>query len=115
MSGRVAPSPKPIRKLSVPLAFVFAWLQLGEKFISPAFFGGLLITAGAVVIALWSDKGDGVNAPRQTRGELVRASLHRHRAKYSNSAYTIGIEWTAATMLIVLWADTSESALLPST
>ena len=41
-----------IDKLSVPLVIVFAWLLLGEKLTAPAVVGGLLITAGAVVIAL---------------------------------------------------------------
>jgi transporter family protein len=31
---------------------VFAWLLLGEKLTGPAIVGGLLITAGAMVIAL---------------------------------------------------------------
>jgi transporter family protein len=47
-ASRVAP----IDKLSVPLVIVFAWLLLGEKLTAPAVIGGLLITAGAVVIAL---------------------------------------------------------------
>jgi transporter family protein len=47
-ASRVAP----IDKLSVPLVIVFAWLLLGEKLTAPAIVGGLLITAGAVVIAL---------------------------------------------------------------
>lgn len=47
-ASRVAP----IDKLSVPLVIVFAWLLLGEKLTAPALVGGLLITAGAVVIAL---------------------------------------------------------------
>jgi transporter family protein len=47
-ASRVAP----IDKLSVPLVIVFAWLLLGEKLTAPAVVGGLLITAGAVVIAL---------------------------------------------------------------
>jgi transporter family protein len=47
-ASRVAP----IDKLSVPLVIVFAWLLLGEKLTVPAVIGGLLITAGAVVIAL---------------------------------------------------------------
>ena len=42
----------PLDKLSVPLVIVFAWLLLGEKLTTPAIVGGLLITAGAVVIAL---------------------------------------------------------------
>jgi transporter family protein len=47
-ASRVAP----LDKLSVPLVIVFAWLLLGEKLTPPAIVGGLLITAGAVVIAL---------------------------------------------------------------
>ena len=47
-ASRVAP----IDKLSVPLVIVFAWALLGEKLTAPAVIGGLLITAGAVVIAL---------------------------------------------------------------
>ena len=47
-ASRVAP----LDKLSVPLVIVFAWLLLGEKLTPPALIGGLLITAGAVVIAL---------------------------------------------------------------
>ena len=47
-ASRVAP----IDKLSVPLVIVFAWLLLGEKLTAPALIGGLLITAGAVVIAM---------------------------------------------------------------
>jgi bacterial/archaeal transporter family protein len=47
-ASRVAP----LDKLSVPLVMVFAWLLLGEKLTAPALAGGLLITAGAVVIAL---------------------------------------------------------------
>jgi transporter family protein len=47
-ASRVAP----IDKLSVPLVILFAWLLLGEKLTLPAIAGGLLITAGAVVIAL---------------------------------------------------------------
>jgi transporter family protein len=47
-ASRVAP----LDKLSVPLVIVFAWLLLGEKLTTPALVGGLLITAGAVVIAL---------------------------------------------------------------
>ncbi len=47
-ASRVAP----IDKLSVPLVIVFAWLLLGEKLNASAVVGGLLITAGAVVIAL---------------------------------------------------------------
>jgi transporter family protein len=47
-ASRVAP----LDKLSVPLVILFAWLLLGEKLNAPAIVGGLLITAGAVVIAL---------------------------------------------------------------
>jgi transporter family protein len=47
-ASRVAP----LDKLSVPLVIVFAWLLLGEKLNPPALVGGLLITAGAIVIAL---------------------------------------------------------------
>jgi transporter family protein len=47
-ASRVAP----LDKLSVPLVIVFAALLLGEKITAPAVIGGLLITAGAVVIAL---------------------------------------------------------------
>ena len=49
-ASRVAP----LDKLSVPLIMVFAWLLLGEKLTAPALFGGLLITAGAVVMVLGS-------------------------------------------------------------
>lgn len=47
-ASRVAP----IDKLSVPLVMLFAWLLLGEKITVASLAGGLLITAGAVVIAL---------------------------------------------------------------
>lgn len=47
-ASRVAP----LDKLSVPLVILFAWLLLGEKLTPPALIGGLLIAAGAVVIAL---------------------------------------------------------------
>jgi transporter family protein len=47
-ASRVAP----LDKLSVPLVIVFAWLLLGEKMNPAVVAGGLLITAGAVVIAL---------------------------------------------------------------
>jgi len=47
-ASRVAP----LDKLSVPLVMVFAWLLLGEKLTPPAVIGGLLITAGAVVMVL---------------------------------------------------------------
>src|SRR5580698_2378478 len=47
-ASRVAP----VDKLSVPLVMVFAWLLLGEKLNAAGLAGGLLITAGAVVIAM---------------------------------------------------------------
>jgi len=47
-ASRVAP----LDKLSVPLVMLFAWLLLGEKLNASALAGGLLITAGAMVIAL---------------------------------------------------------------
>ena len=47
-ASRVAP----LDKLSVPLVMVFAWLLLGEKLTVPAVAGGLLITAGAIVMVL---------------------------------------------------------------
>jgi transporter family protein len=47
-ASRVAP----LDKLSVPLVIVFAWLLLGEKLTAASIVGGLLITTGAVVIAL---------------------------------------------------------------
>lgn len=47
-ASRVAP----LDKLSVPLVMLFAWLLLGEKLNATAVAGGLLITAGAVVITL---------------------------------------------------------------
>ena len=47
-ASRVAP----LDKLSVPMVMVFAWLMLGEKLTIPAVIGGLLITAGAVVMVL---------------------------------------------------------------
>ena len=47
-ASRVAP----IDKLSVPLVLLLAWLLLGEKITPGTLVGGLLITAGAVVIAL---------------------------------------------------------------
>ena len=47
-ASRVAP----IDKLSVPLVILFAGLLLGEKLTPPTLIGGLLITAGAVVIAM---------------------------------------------------------------
>jgi transporter family protein len=45
-ASRVAP----LDKLSVPLVMVLAWLLLGEKLTAPAVTGGLLITAGAMVM-----------------------------------------------------------------
>jgi transporter family protein len=47
-ASRVAP----LDKLSVPLVMVFAVLLLGEKVDAGAIVGGLLITVGAVVMAL---------------------------------------------------------------
>jgi transporter family protein len=47
-ASRVAP----LDKLSVPLVMLFAWLLLGEKLTAATLAGGLLITAGAMVIAL---------------------------------------------------------------
>jgi len=47
-ASRVAP----IDKLSVPLVIISAWLLLGEKLTPTSILGGLLITAGAIVIAL---------------------------------------------------------------
>ncbi|HEX4032149.1 MAG TPA: EamA family transporter [Terracidiphilus sp.] len=42
----------PLDKLSVPLVMLFAWLLLGEKINAAAIVGGLLITAGAIVMVL---------------------------------------------------------------
>ncbi|HEX4066707.1 MAG TPA: EamA family transporter [Acidobacteriaceae bacterium] len=47
-ASRVAP----LDKLSVPLVMLFAWLLLGEKMNGMALLGGVLITAGAVVMVL---------------------------------------------------------------
>lgn len=47
-ASRVAP----LDKLSVPLVMLFAWLLLGEKMTPTSLAGGLLITAGAVVMVL---------------------------------------------------------------
>jgi transporter family protein len=47
-ASRVAP----LDKMSVPLVMIFAWLLLGEKLTPPAILGGVLITAGAVVMVL---------------------------------------------------------------
>jgi len=41
----------PLDKLSVPLVIVLGWLALGEKLDALAVVGGLLITAGAVVMS----------------------------------------------------------------
>jgi bacterial/archaeal transporter family protein len=41
----------PLDKLSVPLVIVLGWLTLGEKLDALAILGGLLITAGAVVMS----------------------------------------------------------------
>jgi transporter family protein len=48
LASRVAP----LDKLSVPLVMIFAWLLLGEKLNAAAIFGGILITAGAIVMVL---------------------------------------------------------------
>ena len=45
-ASRVAP----LDKLSVPLVMIFAWLLLGEKLNVAALVGGVLITAGAMVM-----------------------------------------------------------------
>ena len=47
-ASRVAP----LDKMSVPLVMIFAWLLLGEKLTASSLIGGLLITAGAVVIVV---------------------------------------------------------------
>ena len=47
-ASRVAP----LDKLSVPLVMILAWFLLGEKLNATAVIGGLLITAGAVVMTL---------------------------------------------------------------
>lgn len=47
-ASRVAP----LDKLSVPLVMLFAWVLLGEKLTASAVIGGLLITAGAIVMVL---------------------------------------------------------------
>jgi bacterial/archaeal transporter family protein len=47
-ASRVAP----LDKLSVPLVMIFAWLLLGEKLNGHALVGGVLITAGAIVMVL---------------------------------------------------------------
>jgi transporter family protein len=47
-ASRVAP----LDKLSVPLVMLFAWMLLGEKMDAAALIGGLLITAGAIVMVM---------------------------------------------------------------
>ncbi len=47
-ASRVAP----LDKLSVPLVMLLAWMLLGEKLNATAIAGGLLISAGAVVMVL---------------------------------------------------------------
>ena len=47
-ASRVAP----LDKLSVPLVMLLAWLLLGEKLTVPVVAGGLLITAGAIIMVL---------------------------------------------------------------
>ena len=47
-ASRVAP----LDKLSVPLVMLLAWLLLGEKLTASVLAGGLLITAGAIVMVL---------------------------------------------------------------
>lgn len=47
-ASRVAP----LDKLSVPLVMLFAWLLLGEKMTTGAILGGVLITAGAIVMVV---------------------------------------------------------------
>jgi bacterial/archaeal transporter family protein len=42
----------PLDKLSVPMVMLLSWLLLGEKFSIATLAGGLLITAGAMVIVL---------------------------------------------------------------
>jgi bacterial/archaeal transporter family protein len=42
----------PLDKLSVPLVMLLAWLLLGEKLSALEVLGGVLITAGAVVMVL---------------------------------------------------------------
>jgi len=46
-----ASSVAPVDKLSVVLVIVFAWLFLGESLTPAKAVGGLLITAGAIVLA----------------------------------------------------------------
>ncbi|MGP8225556.1 MAG: EamA family transporter [Terracidiphilus sp.] len=66
-ASRVAP----LDKLSVPLVILFAWLLLGEKLTAPALIGGLLITAGTVVIAL-NCAGNSIVEPGMCCFERVR-------------------------------------------
>jgi transporter family protein len=47
-ASRVAP----LDKLSVPLVLLFSWLLLGEKLTPLVLLGGLLITAGALLVAI---------------------------------------------------------------
>ena len=47
-ASRVAP----LDKLSVPLVMILAWLLLGEKMTPSVLAGGLLITAGAIVMVM---------------------------------------------------------------
>jgi transporter family protein len=47
-ASRVAP----LDKLSVPLVMILAWLLLGERLTATALVGGLLITAGAIVMVV---------------------------------------------------------------
>ena len=47
-ASRVAP----LDKLSVPLVMLLAWMFLGEKLTASVLTGGLLITAGAIVMVL---------------------------------------------------------------
>src|SRR6202041_1576139 len=47
-ASRVAP----LDKLSVPLVMGFAWPLLGERVTASALIGGVLITAGAIVMVL---------------------------------------------------------------
>ena len=47
-----ASSVAPVDKLSVVLVMLGAWLFLGENLTPPKLIGGVLITAGAVVIAI---------------------------------------------------------------
>ncbi|HUA97233.1 MAG TPA: EamA family transporter, partial [Terracidiphilus sp.] len=42
----------PLDKLSVPLVMVVAWMLLGEKLTLTEIAGGVLITAGAMIMVL---------------------------------------------------------------